>query len=459
MSELNLKTKHLVIGIAASAVLTAGLLTLLVDISKKKQEATEPYQQILPITDETDDPAIWGATFPHEFASFKKTVDMVKTKYGGSEGFPKTPDPKDPRIVVSQSKVENDPRLKTMWAGYAFAADFREERGHAYMLLDQETTKRQEVVKQPGTCLNCHASTYVAMKKLGNGNLTEGFEKINQMTYWEAHDNVKHPVSCIDCHTPGTMALRVTRPAFMEGIRALKDHQGVKGYDVNKQASPQEMRTYVCAQCHVEYYFKGKEKRLTFPWNNGTKADEILSYYQENKHKDWEHKLTGAPVLKAQHPEFELYSQGIHARSGVSCVDCHMPYEKVGSKKLTDHQARSPLLNISHSCQTCHKYPEAEIKDRVETIQNRFFQVRNQAMDALSEYIGQLAKVKESGNADPKVLATAQDFQRQAQFLLDFVEAENSTGFHAPDEALRILGLSLDKIRQGQVYLLQNTKN
>jgi nitrite reductase (cytochrome c-552) len=217
------------------------------------------------------------------------------------------------------------------------------------------------------------------------------------------------------------------------------------------------MRTFVCAQCHVEYYFKGKEKRLVFPWFKGLKADEILSYYQEVKHKDWEHKMTGAPALKAQHPEFELYSQGIHARSGVSCVDCHMPYEKVGAKKITNHHVQSPMLNISHACQTCHRYPEAEIKDRVETIQNRFFQIRNQAMDALTQFIEQLAKAKAQPDLDPMVLEKAQDFQRQAQFLLDFVEAENSTGFHAPDEALRVLGLSIDKIRQGQVYLLENT--
>jgi nitrite reductase (cytochrome c-552) len=412
---------------------------------------------VLPITDETEDASVWGATFPHEFATFRKTVDMTKTKYGGSEAFPKPPTEKDPRLVVSQSKIEEDPRLKTMWAGYAFAVDFREERGHAYMLLDQEETQRQEVVKQPGTCINCHGSTYTAMMKLGQGNLTQGFEKINEMSYWEAHQHVKGPISCIDCHTPGTMKLRVTRPGFMEGIKALKEHQGIKDYDVNKQASPQEMRTFVCAQCHVEYYFKGKEKRLVFPWFKGLKADEILSYYQEVKHKDWEHKMTGAPALKAQHPEFELYSQGIHARSGVSCVDCHMPYEKVGAKKITNHHVQSPMLNISHACQTCHRYPEAEIKDRVETIQNRFFQIRNQAMDALTQFIEQLAKAKAQPDLDPMVLEKAQDFQRQAQFLLDFVEAENSTGFHAPDEALRVLGLSIDKIRQGQVYLLENT--
>src|SRR5262249_35988281 len=133
--------------------------------------------------DDVDDPAEWGKVFPLHYELYRKTVDMERTKYGGSEAMPRTATSSDPRTVVSQSKVENDIGLKTMWQGYAFAADFREERGHAYMLDDQKYTLRQQVVQQPGTCLNCHASTYVAMKKAGDGDLVKGFEKINGMPY------------------------------------------------------------------------------------------------------------------------------------------------------------------------------------------------------------------------------------------------------------------------------------
>jgi nitrite reductase (cytochrome c-552) len=217
-------------------------------------------------------------------------------------------------------------------------------------------------------------------------------------------------------------------------------------------ATRQEMRTFVCGQCHVEYYFKGPEKRLTYPWNNGLKADQILAYYDEVKFKDWVHKDTGALALKAQHPEFEMWNQGIHARSGVSCADCHMPYTRVGALKISDHHVRSPLLNINHACQTCHRWSEEELKSRAETIQERTFEVRNRAMDALVELINDLKAAKAAGKSDAQ-LGPAQDFQRRAQFLLDFVEAENSTGFHAPQEALRILSLSIDYSRKGQVAL------
>ncbi len=437
---------------AVAALAAAGIAALLANIVERKQEARNPFYRVVDLTDDTDDPAVWGKNFPFQYDGYKRTVDQVRTRFGGSEAVPRTPTHADPRSIVAQSKLEEDPRLKIMWAGYAFAKDFREDRGHAYMLDDQTYTERQIVVKQPGTCLNCHASTYVAYKKLGDGDIVKGFEKMNQMPYVEARKLVQHPVSCLDCHDSKTMQLRVTRPAFLEGMRALKALEGVKDYDVNRDATRQEMRAFVCGQCHVEYYFKGPEKRLVYPWANGLRADEILAYYEKEKFKDWTHADTGAPVLKAQHPEFEMWNQGIHARSGVACADCHMPYTRIGALKISDHHVRSPLLNVNRACQTCHKWSEDELKARVNTIQQRTFQLRNRAMDALVALIGDLKSARAAGRPDAE-LATAQDFQRKGQFLLDFVEAENSTGFHAPQEAARLLAESIDLTRQGQLSL------
>ena len=436
----------------AVAAVTAGLTALLVNIFEHKQEARNPFLRVVELTDETVDPAQWGRNFPLEYDGYKKTVDQVRTRFGGSEAVPRTPTSVDPRSVVSQSRLEEDPRLKTIWAGYAFSKDFREERGHAYMLQDQEFTERQHFSKQPGTCLHCHASVYVPYKKAGGGDLIKGFEKLNQMSYFEARKLVTHPITCIDCHDPKTMALRVTRPGFIEGIRALKASQGVADYDVNTMASRQEMRSFVCGQCHVEYYFKGPEKRLTYPWFKGLKADEILAYYDEVGFKDWQHAETGAPALKAQHPEFEMWNQGIHARSGVACADCHMPYERVGAMKVSSHHVRSPVLTLNNSCQTCHKWPEEELKARIETIQGRTYEMRNVAMDALIALIADIRDAKAAGATDAQLQA-ARQAQRRAQFLLDFIEAENSMGFHAPQEAARVLVRSIDYTRQGQAAL------
>jgi nitrite reductase (cytochrome c-552) len=437
---------------AVAAAAAAGLTALLVNIFEHKQEARNPFYRVVEIDDDTTDPAVWGKNFPLQYDGYKKTVDQVRTRYGGSEAVPRTPDDADPRSMVSQSRLEEDPRLKIMWAGYAFAVDFREERGHAYMLEDQTFTQRQVVKQQPGTCMHCHASVYGPYKKLGNGDLIQGFEKMNQMGYFEARKLVEHPVACIDCHDPETMQLRVTRPGFLEGIRARKAAEGVADYDVNRDATRQEMRAFVCGQCHVEYYFKGPEKRLVYPWKNGLKVDEILAYYDEEGFKDWEHKETGAPVLKAQHPEFEMWNQGIHARSGVACADCHMPYTRVGALKISDHHVRSPVLNINNACQTCHKWPEEELKARIETIQERTFQMRGIAMDALIALIADIKKAQASGMPADR-LTQARDFQRKAQFFLDFIEAENSMGFHAPQEAGRVLAKSIDFSRRGQATL------
>ena len=434
---------------AVSAVAIAALLT---NIFQHKQEARYPFFRVVALTDTTEDPAIWGQNFPNQYDAYRRTTDQQRTKYGGSEAMPRTPTQADPRSVVAQSRLEEDPRLKQFWAGYAFAVDFREERGHAYMLSDQTFTERQHVTKQPGTCLHCHGSMYVPYKRAGNGDLIAGFEKLNPMPYAEARKLVTHPVACIDCHNPETMALRVTRPAFMEGMRAWKAAQGIRNYEVNQQATRQEMRSFVCGQCHVEYYFKGAEKRLEYPWGKGLTADSILAYHDSTGHADWTHEISGARVLKAQHPEFEMYNQGIHARSGVACADCHMPYERIGAMKISDHWVRSPVLNINRACQTCHRVAEEELRQRVRTIQDRTFELRNLALDAVLKLATDIRDAARVDDAHPRI-ASARDFQRKAQFLTDFIEAENSMGFHADQEAARVLARAIDYARRGQIAL------
>jgi nitrite reductase (cytochrome c-552) len=438
--------------ILGAAAVTIGIAALLTNIFERRQEARDPFYRVVALTDSTTDPAEWGKNFPIQYDSYRRTVDQVRTRYGGSEAMPRTPSDADPRTVVAQSRLEEDPRLREFWAGYAFAHDFREERGHAYMLQDQTYTERQIVAKQPGTCLNCHASMYEAYMQAGGGDIVRGFERVNALPYPEARRLVEHPVACIDCHDPGTMQLRVTRPAFMEGMRALRASEGVRDFDVNRDASRQEMRTFVCGQCHVEYYFQGPEKRLVYPWAKGLTGDSILAYYEANGHRDWVHAASGAPTLKAQHPEFETYNQGVHARAGVACADCHMPYTRTGAMKVSDHHVRSPLLNINRACQTCHRFSEEEMRARVERIQDRTFELRNLALDAVLALTRDIAAAARADSANPR-LATARNYQRRAQFLTDFVEAENSMGFHAPQEAARLLGHAIDYARLGQVAL------
>ncbi|MDT8368706.1 MAG: ammonia-forming cytochrome c nitrite reductase subunit c552 [Longimicrobiales bacterium] len=468
---LHFRARTLVVATVTAALATLALAALLTNIFERQQEARTPFYRVVELTDSTTDPAVWGQNFPLQYDDYLRTVDMTRTRYGGSEAMPRHPTASDPRDSVSFSRLEEDPRLREFWAGYAFAEDFREERGHAYMLSDQIFTERQNVAPQPGTCLHCHASVYVPYTRLGDGDLMLGWERANPMPYAEAAALAEHPVSCIDCHEPTTMALRVTRPGFLNGIREVKALEGIDDYDVNADASRQEMRSFVCGQCHVEYYFEGDEKRLVYPWQRGLRADSILAVYQENGHVDWTHAVSGAPALKAQHPEFELFSQGIHARSGVACADCHMPFKRTGAMKISDHWVRSPVLNLNNACQTCHTWPEAELRERVFEIQDRTFELRNVAIDAALQLTRAIGDAAEGGadaagsatdaggagaNPVPELaerLALARDYQRRAQFLADFIEAENSMGFHAPQEAMRILGHAINFARLGQAAL------
>jgi nitrite reductase (cytochrome c-552) len=271
------------------------------------------------------------------------------------------------------------------------------------------------------------------------------------------------------------MQLRVTRPGLLNGLAELaksdreyahlpsltrfrKDNPDAKRrYDPNVHASRQEMRTLVCAQCHVEYSFQGAGKLLTYPWHNGLKMEEAEKFYDDKEFTDWTHEITGAKLLKAQHPECELWSQGIHARSGVSCADCHMPYIRQGAIKISDHHVRSPLLDgqtISRACETCHRYGEDEIRGRAQAIQERTRSLMDRAEIAVVDLIRTIEKAKEHG-ADDEVLKTPRKFHRQSEWRLDYVAAENSMGFHASQESARILGEAIDLARQGQIETLR----
>jgi nitrite reductase (cytochrome c-552) len=409
-------------------VLLGGLAFLLTNIMSRKAEAVEYPLKVVQIGPKELDPAVWGKNFPREYSTFVKTQDdTIKTPYGGSVPF---------------DKLARYPALKRVWAGYAFSVDYNKARGHYYALEDQKKTKRQDFTKQPGACANCHAAEAPQLIE------EMGWEKFSVTPYKEISGTMHIGTSCADCHDPETMDLRITRPAFKNAMAA-------RGIDLSK-ATRQEMRTYVCAQCHVEYYFKGDNKVLTFPWTNGLNIDDIEKYYDEAGFKDWVHGETGAPMLKMQHPEFEMWSTGVHAQSGVACADCHMPYVRDGAVKVSDHWLRSPLTNVNQACQTCHKQSEDELKQRIATIQNRTAELERNTEKALLDAMDAIVAAKNAGANDDQ-LKDARNLHRRASMRYDFVMSENSTGFHSPQEAARILANAVDFARQAQLAAIQVT--
>ena len=219
------------------------------------------------------------------------------------------------------------------------------------------------------------------------------------------------------------------------------------------------MRSFICGQCHVEYYCASKDT-LEFPWGRGLKAEQLEAHWDAKRFPDgsefydYQHGETGAQVLKVQHPEFELWSQGVHARSGVSCADCHMPYERDGAMKVSSHNVQSPLTNVNNACQQCHNVAEAELREKVETIQGRTRGLMERAASAMTDMLDAILEAKAAG-ASEEELAPLFALQRKAMWRLDYISSENSRGFHAPQDATRILGESIDYSRQAQVMALR----
>jgi len=497
-----------------AAAAAAGATWVLVTMFQHKQEARTPFVRVVEVSEVTSDPVPWGRNWPHQFDGYKRTAGDAF--YGGSSAMP-------------ESKLEAQPWLRRLYAGYAFSLDYREARGHAYMLYDQRVTERVTKRAQSGACLHCHASVPVAYRRAGLEAMgrpadaeslardfdmeavMRGFEELSTRPYAEVlaavmatpdgtpeedeplfpapslrehaavalpegHDGPAeaHPVSCIDCHDPETLALRVTRPGFVNGIAALaagdapvphlpsieRWREGPRDapYDPNTEATRQELRSFVCGQCHVEYYCANKMV-LTFPWGNGLAAEDLERFWEETEFpdgtpfQDWVHGETGAPVFKVQHPEFELWSQGIHARSGVSCADCHMPYQRVGAMKVTSHDVASPMERVGVACRTCHPVAEAELRARVATIQERTTALTERAAAAMTDMLDAILEARASG-ADDAALAEALELQRKAMWRLDYISSENSKGFHADQEAARILGESIDYSRRAQAAAL-----
>lgn len=472
-----------------SALIAAGLaatgLFLFVDISAKKQEERQYPLLLNKLSDDDVTPAVWGQSFPAQYDRFLLMAEPGQaTSFGG--GLP-------------YSKLIRYPALTRLWAGSPFSADFNEERSHYYAQVDQMETKRNDQAwlnahgfrafkGQPGACMNCHSGWAPSLiRELGweDFNKTPYTDLKNKLITQHGEGLQKHALgsTCADCHHPQDMSLRVTRPAYIQAMVK-------RGYTADAKsglkASHNEMRSHVCQQCHVEYYFKGDHKTLTFPWSDWPKDEplriEMIEAYYEREASsedgfkaDWTHKETGAPMLKMQHPETELYSSSVHAAAQVSCTDCHMPYRREGALKLTEHFIASPLLNINAACQTCHRLDETALRQRVQLVQERIavqLKETEGAILALMDDIvaAKLLLEKARANAKPvadqefiadvdKLLYAARQAHRRASMRWDFVASENSTGFHSPQEAARVLSSASHIARSGQLALLKSLQD
>ncbi|WP_066310973.1 ammonia-forming cytochrome c nitrite reductase subunit c552 [Bacillus sp. FJAT-29814] len=365
--------------------------------------------------------------FPLQYNSYMKNKKMEDTKYNGS---------------VKRSKYDPDkePLLPILFNGYGFATEYNEDRGHVYALEDIRNVKRI-TDKSVGSCYTCKSTAVPQMiEEMGDDYWGANFNQV----IWPKGEEMGHsPIGCSDCHDPKTMDLRVTRPSFYKALEA-------KGVDTSNPTK-NDMRTYVCGQCHDEYYFAASNSEVIYPWTKGFKPEDMYEYYNtiakdNGFEKDWVSNISGTPMLKSQHPEFETHSSGTHGKAGVSCADCHMPYERVdGKKKISSHWWTSPLKTMQTSCGQCHGDRDLDkLKDRVLEIQEANVSALHDAQDVSTSAHYYVNKMITSG-VDQAKIKEAQEFVRQGQWFWDIVAAENSSGFHNPQGSMDSLRISIER--------------
>lgn len=387
---------------------------------------------------------VWGKNFPKEYQSYIQTADTsFRSKHNGN-------------ATIDMLAV--DPRLVVLWAGYAFSKDYNQGRGHYYAIEDVWNTLRTGAPAegvpspQPNTCWTCKSPDVPRLMhqliEENGGNFEAGVAAFYSGSMDTKGHEIVNAIGCGDCHDAETMNLRISRPALIEAYQR-------QGKDISK-ASHQEMRSLVCAQCHVEYYFNKKKIEgvpyLTFPWDNGYSAEQMEAYYDNIEFTDWTHALSKAPMLKAQHPDYEVYMTGVHASRGVSCADCHMPYTSEGGLKYTSHHLQSPLNNISNSCQVCHRQEGARLLADVYERQDRIIENRDKLEELLVRAHVEAKKAWDLGATEADMKAILLDI-RHAQWRWDYTAAGHGSSFHSPVETSRVIGTGIALAQEARIKL------
>jgi nitrite reductase (cytochrome c-552) len=393
-------------------------------IIERRGEAITAGVPVRPLPEFEPRNAVWGEQFTRQFQTYIQTLDTTfQSKYGGSR---------------RRDMLEQHPEKVVLWAGYAFARDYNQIRGHYYAVLDVHESLRTNV-NQPGTCWTCKSTD---VPRLMNEHGVAGFYA---QTWRDLGSQVVNPIGCQDCHDPNTMRLRITRPALIEAFDRM-------GRNI-EQASHQEMRSLVCAQCHVEYYFRPEDNYLIFPWDeNGVDADAQEAFLNRVGHTDWVHAVSRAPMIKVQHPDWELYQTSIHAYRGVACADCHMPYRREGAVKFTNHHITSPLRDVASACMTCHGGTEREMIDRINDNQDRIYELRTQAERALA-MLHIEAKAAWDAGATGSEMQPVLQLIRAAQWRWDWIAASHGAAAHSPIESGRLLGNAIAMAGEGRLQL------
>ncbi len=375
----------------------------------------------------------WASFYPHQYSTWKKTSESAEIT----------------------DLLEKKPQLAVLWAGYGFAKDYNAPRGHFYALQSNQNSLRTgapvdaKTGPMPTACWTCKSPDVPRM-------IQEDGELEFFTGKWAKYGNeIVNSVGCADCHDSKTAELTVGRPSLERGFESA-------GLDMAK-VSETEMRSLVCAQCHVEYYFKstawtdaaGNEKVakvVTLPWANGLTVEGMEEYYDALEFKDWTHKISKTPMLKAQHPGYEIFKSGIHAQNGVTCADCHMPDIKIDGETVTDHQIKGRLSQMLDTCANCHDESPELLEAIVARKLERKEQLMEIAMNNLAKAHLEAGEAWRLGATEAEMAGILLDI-RHGQWRWDYAIASHGSFYHAPEETLRILSVANEAAQTARLKL------
>lgn len=361
--------------------------------------------------------------FPKQYQSWKQTIESKE----------------------KVDEVAENPNLAILWAGYAFARDYDTPRGHQYAVTDLRDTLRvgspdaDHPDLQPMACWSCKGPDVPRM-------ITEqGEDGFFQGKWSKAGSQIVNTIGCNDCHQPGSSKLRVSRPFAQRAMDSI-------GMDW-QQASRKDKQSMVCGQCHVEYFFEGENKKAKFPWDNGVSADKVESYFDSVNFTDWTHQISKTPMLKAQHPDYETWSMGIHGQNDVTCIDCHMPkiVNKQG-RKFTDHKVGNPFDRFEQVCANCHEQTKEQMLDIVAQRKTMIAELKESVEIQLIHAHYEAGAALKAGATQAEIKPIQTDI-RHAQWRWDHATASHGIAMHNPEEALRVLGTAIDKAADARVKL------
>ncbi|MDR0467766.1 MAG: ammonia-forming cytochrome c nitrite reductase [Campylobacteraceae bacterium] len=420
------------------AIVSMSLLANSINKKESERQAINKGREVL----EPAKSSNWQKYYPRQYDSWKKTKNSIDL----------------------EDMLDKWPQLVIVWAGYPFSKDYNAPRGHYYAVQDNINSLRPASPKNatdgplPSACWTCKSTDVVRiMEEQGDIEYYTG--------KWAKYGaDMVNQIGCYDCHDPKTAQLHMKRDYVNKGLVAA----GLPNFDTSTH---QEKRNLVCAQCHSEYHFmatnypdpaKPEANKtamvVTLPWNYGLDEKGMEKYYNDPKifakpFADYTNSISKTPIVKAQHPDYELYKTGIHGKKGVSCADCHMPYTLEGATKFSDHQVGNPLDTMDRSCMTCHRESESKLKAIVKEKYDRKEVLFNTSVTNIAKAHLEAKKAWEVGASESEMAPVLADI-RSAQWKWDYIVASHGGFFHAPEESLKVLADSNELAQSARLKLV-----